>query len=240
MKIDINTKIKDLDKDFEKLGEQVVKEIQAKIEMFSKAVYNEGLRLSAEKLGTSLANYQSNLKYEKIGDNIYQIFLVEDSFAEKFEEGFKGFDMKPGFLNSPKAKTTKDGLNKYFDVPFQIQPHAKSRASKRITDMRSAVQAAISDKTVEKRITEFNKDSKGLARFGNVTRYKTGDPRTEGLVNIAPPGGGTSKYFIFRRVSRNSDPSKFLHPGYDGAKIFEELEKFTEKGIEDLLKGILG
>jgi len=240
MKIDIKAKIKGFDKDFENLGESIVKDMQRKLELFSKAAYNEGLRLASERLGTSLVHYQNNLRYEKISDNIYQIFLIEDSPAINIEEGMTGFDMKPGFLRSNKAKQTKSGEGTYLDVPFRIQPHSQSRANKRIVDMRSAVQAAVNDRTVEKRIKNFNKDSKGIERFGDVTRYlNTGDPRTEGLVKITPPKTRSSRYFLFRRVSNNSPSSSWLHPGHEGAKIFPDLEAFVNEGIDKLLKNIL-
>ena len=240
-KIDIKIEAVKLGKDIEKLGKTLVSQLQEQIRVFSKTVYNEGLRLSSERLKTSQEMFNNNLKYEKIGDNTYVIYLIDDSPAIHFEEGWGSFDMKPGFLNSSKAKKTKDGKSTFFDVPFKIEPHSKSPAGKGIIDMRSAVASVLKDEQVTKTITEFNEGATGLAKYGTVTRYtNTGDPRTEGLVQIQSPTTNSSSYFLFRRVSKNSPSHKFNHPGFKGAKIFPDLETYAQKGVEEILKKFLG
>jgi len=240
IKIDVKFKVEEVVKSIDGLGKSIVKDLKSQLGAFSKLVYNEGLRLADQKLKLSGPIWKDNFKYAKVSDDVYEVYLVDDSIANDYEEGFEGFDMKPGFLGSGKAKTTKDGKGKYFDVPFQVQPTAKSQASSKVTDMRSAVKAVLADKTVSKKIEEFNSQSGGLARFGTVTRFEgITDSKVKGLVNIKTPSG-SSKYFIFRRVSSNSLKTKWNHPGFGGAQIFPELEQFVNKGIDDLIKKVLG
>lgn len=39
--------------------------------------------------------------------------------AQRIEDGFAAYDMKPSLLNSPKAKITKDGEGRYINIPFR-------------------------------------------------------------------------------------------------------------------------
>jgi hypothetical protein len=238
-KIDLKIKVGDLIKSIDNLGKDLVQDLQNQIGVLSKTIYNEGLRLADQRLKTTSSLWKDNFKYQKVSDNIYEIYLIDNALAEDFEEGFGSFDMKPGFLNSSKAKTSADGKTKYMDVPFNIKPHAKSAAGERIMDMRSAVNEALKDEAVSKRIEEYNQNSSGLTKFGKVTRFDNiKDEKVKGLVNVKPPNG-PSKYFIFRRVSSNSVSSKFMHPGFKGANIFQDLEKYTDKSVDDLIKRIL-
>lgn len=239
IKIDLKIRVEGIVKDMTKLKDTIVKDLKKQLGAVSKSVYNEGLRLADQRLHQSGPYWKDNFKYMKVSENVYEIYLVDDSIANDYEEGFEGFDMKPGFLKSQKAKTTKDGKGRYMDVPINIQPMAKAPASASIMDMRSAVAAVLKDKTVSKRIEEYNQGSKGLSGMGEVTRFENiQDPKVKGLVKIKPPVGN-SKYFIFRRVSNKSLKTKWNHPGFKGASIFPDLEKFAEKSIEDLLKRII-
>jgi hypothetical protein len=42
-----------------------------------------------------------------------------DDLVKKYEEGTNPYDMKPGLLNGPKSKPTKDGQGRYNTVPFR-------------------------------------------------------------------------------------------------------------------------
>jgi len=236
LKIDVSEFVEDLDA----LGESIIGDIQEKVRNFSRAVYNEALRLSTQRLGASAMQWQNNLKYEEAGKNVYVIYLIEDSSAIPIEEGYGSFDMKPGFLNSGLVKRNKKG-GKYLNIPIQQHHTRRTPSTKKIVDMRSAVASVLRDKTVEKRIEEYNTQAKGLAKFGKITKYvNVPDPRAEGLVRVEPPGKKGSRYYIFRRVSQNSPKDKWIHPGFRGANIFGDLEQYVENGIADIIKGTIG
>lgn len=237
-KIDLNIKLEGLSKELEQLGTTIVNDLKANLKAFSRSIYNEGLRLADERLKTTGAIWKNNFKFVEAGPNIYEIYLVEGSPAQSYEDGYAAFDMKPGFLNGPKSKTSKKGT-KYADIPLNQKPYAKSSASPKVTDMSSAVKAVLSDNSVSKRIEEFNAGSKGLNKFGQVTKFdNVKDPKVQGLINIKTPEG-VSKFLLFRRVSSNSPSGKWIHPGFQGSHILDDLEKFTKDGIEDIFKKIL-
>lgn len=222
-------------KNFDFLRKNLVEDIRKQIGILASEVYDQGLYYASKRLHQSFSIWKDGYKFNKIGDGIYEIYIEDGHLAENYENGYGNFDMKPGFLNSPKAKTTKDGFGKYLDIPFNITPTPTN-----ITDIKSAVSSVLVDTTINKRIEEFNQGSTGLTKFGEVTRFDgIKDDRIKGLVGIKPPNG-TSNYFIFRRVSKNSSPNKWIHPGIDGAHVFRDLENFTTKRIEEILKKILG
>ena len=159
IKINVKMKVEQVVKDLDALGKDIVNDLKKQIGIFAKSVHNEGLRLADQRLKTSASLWKDNFKFQKTGD-IYEVYLVDESLANDYEEGFEGFDMKPGFLGSSKAKKGKNG-SIYFDVPFHIQPMAKTPAGANITDMRSAVAAVLKDETVSKKIEEYNKGAAG-------------------------------------------------------------------------------
>lgn len=241
MKIDVNIELKKLKKDIKNLGEGVVNDMSNHIRAFSKTVYNEGVNLARQRLSGTYSKYVSNLKYSDLGNGVYVIFLVEGSIGDKLENGWSSYDMKPGFLSSPKVKMSKKG-NPYIDIPLNIEPHSKRPSKQRVMDMRSAVDKVISDKTIKKRFEKFDSGSSGISKYGDVTRYDgIKDPRVHGLVKITHPQKAKkgSKYFIFRRVSNASDPNSWLNPkdgNKEGVNIFKDLEEYARKGIQDIIK----
>lgn len=239
IKIDIGTNIDEIGKSVDELSQQMVKDVQTAVGQLSRNVENEAIRLAQERLFSTSNHYIQSIKREQVGDNVW-VISIDDEFSEHLENGFNGFDMKPGFLKSDKAKKDKDG-NSYLDVPIQQHPFSKQKSSTKVTDMRSAVESVLKDNNVKKRVEEFDANSKGLSRYGNVTRFSNiKDRRVAGLVKITPPGSKSGQYLLFRRVSKNSPQDSWNHPGYQGANIFPDLEKYAKKQLDVILKNILG
>lgn len=65
----------------------------------------------------------------KIGNHSYRVYLNPDIWlANAIEEGASDFDMKKGFLRSPKAKVSKEG-HKYIRIPFRFATPGSSGSS---------------------------------------------------------------------------------------------------------------
>jgi hypothetical protein len=237
IKIDINLVIKDIKKDLEDLSEDLISSVQKAVGIVAISVENEAHKLASERLANP-NTYIQGIKREKIGENTWVIY-IDNPIAQKLEEGWGSYDMKPGFLNSSKAKKGRKG--KYLDIPLEQHPGSKKRGTNKVVSYREAVEAAIKEANIATRIEEFNSESIGLNRFGTVERFDNlKDPKVKGLVKITPPNS-KSQYFLFRRVSENSDPKKWIHPGFPGIDIFEnDLRKFAEKEIDRVLRNILG
>ena len=116
---------------------------------------------ASRRLNSSRDQYLAGIETQ-LTSKANVVLYLRGSFALQIEDGFKGFDMKPGFLNSDKAKTGKNG--KYFIVP--IEP--------------------------------------GSSEFRTVTAAQSG---------------------------------KWIHPGWEGAKILPDLKKMIK---EDLIPKHIG
>jgi hypothetical protein len=72
---------------------------------------------------------------------------------------------------------------------------------------------------------------KGLTR---VREYASKEAKEKG----APPV--SSSYFTFRVASEKQDPAqRWRHPGFAGAKIWPELEKWAEFELEKIIDEVI-
>ncbi len=147
------------------------------------------------------------------------------------EVGKDAFDMKPGFMASSKAKRTAKGVL-YLTIPFRFATPDMLGDS----EVFSGVMPQEILPAIHQQEKQFNTQggSKGLeldkipsqyhipksAAYrqqlkqmdGGFDRMKANTQKTsiyEGLQRAAKGSG----YVNFRRVSENSDPLRFLHPG---------------------------
>lgn len=234
--IDIKIRADLLGKTLENMSKQMEQDINQAVDDLATAAYSEAIRLAQARLVGSQADYIKGLTFEKIGKDLYVISLHGDG-PNALEEGFASFDMKPGLLSGPKAKVTAKGT-RFNTVPFVHQPYSQTPASAAVKDMRDAVQKLIKDRKLNKTV----RDATGKPRQGIVaTLHNTGIKDLEGLVKIQKGYGKTtqSTYMTFRRVSSNSDPTAWIHPGYKGAHIFPEVVRYVERELDNILKAIL-
>jgi hypothetical protein len=235
LKIDIS--LSDLEKDFRAIGEETIAEINAVVPIVAEQVYQEAIKRAYEKGKVAGSLFESDLKYEQVAPNVYAIYLEDISLAKKWEDGWESFDMKPGFLKSPNAQTSKEG-GKYMNVPLSPTSNSSpaSSPSRGVTDMRSAIASVMRDTTVNKRIQQ-SVNNKGQ-KVQKTTFSNTKNPDLEGLTQVKV--GRSSSYFLFRRVSNKSNPSSWIHPGFNGIHIFPELETLMEEKLNQAMKQVLG
>jgi hypothetical protein len=239
MQIKLSVIATELGKSLDAVSAQVARQLRLAVRQLSLNAYSEAQRLANQKLHSAQSDYLNGLKFQDLSDqNIYVIYLDDNSSAVHFERGWTQFDQKPGLLNGPSAKVSASGV-KYNTIPFRKKGTANEGSPKAIIDTASAIQKIIKDNKLEKIV----KDIKG----GTMTTYKgIQDSNLQGLTRITQQyqtktgkGGSFSQYFVFRRISENSDPSKFIHPGYAGAHVFVELQKYVESNMRNILMGIL-
>lgn len=191
------------------------------------------------------------------GEYINSIVVVDEGFAKgsvmlvgehanSMEEGMDGFDMKPGLLSGPNAKSTKDG-GKYNVVPFSIGTPGALEENFNGGLMPQDVYDVVKDKKVEIPLPGGGKASKALKpeeipvqfRAPKVKSVKIpGTKQTgeythknsiyEGIRKVEDPATGQNRYQSFRAVSTKSDPLSWIHPGIEAKKIAEKtLEHFN-------------
>lgn len=238
--IDLSIKTRDLVGDISLIAEATIVQLENAIAIVAKNAYAEAVRQAQARLKTTQRDYIRALQLNDLGDNIY-ILSLEGKHANSIEAGFAGFDMKPGLLNGPKAKIVKSGKNKgkkYATVPFFYQPKGKSPLSEKGEMLRREVQRLIKENKTGNTILN---PSTGRPVQGYAARFKnTGVKDLEGLVKIQKTYDKRtqSTYMSFRRVSENSDKSKWIHPGYTGAKIFPYLESYIDREAQIIINSM--
>jgi len=231
--ISVDSKAKALGIDLRTASQRAIKQLQSALKQTATATYNELVRRAQDKLKTTRDDYINALHWEQIGPDSYIIYL--DDTMGHVEDGFPTFDMKPGLLKGPNAKTTKKGT-RYNTVPQTYKP--KSKQAIMAPGLREQLQEVISANKLQK---VFKDKTTGRPLEGIVATVKeTGIDRLKGLVKVQKryKERTQSFYMTFRRVSDNSDPGKWIHPGYSGAHLFPEVENYLERQIEQILKAI--
>lgn len=168
------------------------------------------------------------------------------------EEGWAGGDMKVALLNGRNAKTDKQG-RKYNTVPFRhgwagaggnnfptmgtAYGPGRGGASKAgvgplgsadATDLGNRVYAAA------KKLGATRGQPGGPVAYGDrlpeglapILRPHHKTDVYAGMIRnakVAKRADQTTGYTTFRRVSENSDPAAFMHPGIEGRHLFREV-----------------
>lgn len=232
----LDTKAKELGKTLENISETAQGELEQALEGLVYAVYNQGKIYAQQRLKSTRTQYLEGYHYQKLGDNLYVIYL--DNEINYLEDGYGGFSMLPGLLNGPKSKPTKDGQGRYNTIPFRHSPSAPAQ-----TMADQQLKQSLIDTIKKNKLDKIIKDASGRPKEGVVARVKGKDmaANIQGLVKVQKTYEKTTQsyYMTFRRVSTKTDPSKWFHPGWKGAHIFDDLERFTDDKISEILNAIL-
>lgn len=211
------------------LGAQAEQELEGVIDALQEVALDE-INLHSEKLDAKQQrDYRNalNVKREKLSVTI----TLEDPRIERLEEGFDSFDMKPKLLASASAGITNDG-DPYIDIPFK---HAMTKrgareigASQVPTSMAGAVRKAI----------RKSAETGGRVRMGRRTKHAN----LRDMLVRASGGKGSESADLrtIRRISKNSDPTSWVHPGHKGFDIFPQVTKKLEHIKDKMTADILG
>ncbi|WIT25813.1 hypothetical protein [Bacillus phage SPO1L1] len=155
-------------------------------------------------LKTTAGTYVSSINMDfTIGATLKAEIYLEGSWARKLELGFQPYDMKPSFSKSDKRKRTKDG-GWYLDVPFKhTTPAATGRNG---MPMPSSIYRKARNLPMGGRLPS------NMGNYGGMQKQKES------------PTSSRSSYMTWRRVSNNSSPDAFKHPGFSGAKVLDKID----------------
>ncbi len=170
------------------------------------------------------------------------VLSLNDKLVRMIEEGKGPFDMKVGMLNSPKAKTNKEG-GKYLTIPFRwATPNAIGESEVFTFKMPDEIHAIVKKKELTIPVVGGGIKSAGLTvqEIPEMYRVKTGRQPIlsqtgktlfdayqhksniyEGLSKYQDDVTSQNTYKSFRRVSENSDPDAFIHPGIKEYNLFQ-------------------
>jgi hypothetical protein len=232
LKITINAA--ELSKQFKEFASEVQKDLENGVKVLAASTHAKTIEMAQAELHSSRDTFLDNLKYEEMAPGVYVITVLDKGFW--VEEGLpEGFDMKPGLLNSPKAKMGKNG-NKYTVVPFS-HTKAPSRMTAVAKDIVNQIKTNLKKENVPFKKLELNSD--GSPRMGKLHSFswggdKLGKGTTGSLERVSiyqspKVGGGTRRdIFTFRTVSSSpASRDKWHHPGLEGKKFLDKAADFA-------------
>ena len=190
-------------------------------------------REAQNRLKSTRADYLMGLSFNSIiypldSDGFVGSVQLDGKLPNMIEEGFKPFDMKIGFGKSNKVSRTKGG-GWYLTVPFR---HSTPNSNGSF--------GAPMPKSVYNVAKKLAPNARMSVKGGNRTSwtgYQHKNNIYDGLTRIVKSYKNTnqSQYYTFRRVSNNSDPMSWQHPGWSGLKVAEKLMPFARQTFIDTL-----
>jgi len=192
--------------------------------------------------GDYLRRVQSGFQYPMDGNVLKGGVVVDLDYADTLERGFGPYDIKPGLMASPKVKQKTDSKGiqgpRYIDIPFQHSEKSIPSSIKR-------------EAKVDGRSLGVIRLGKGLGKgeFGirsKTTIFHLRGPekgagytwRTgifAGLVRNQAGPDNRGQYMTFRRVSENSDPTSWIHPGNDPKPVSKALEENLGPALANMI-----
>jgi len=170
------------------------------------------------------------------------LVVVDEGFAKgavmlvgrlpnMIEQGIDSFDMKDGFLNGPNAKQGRDG-KRYNTIPFSVGTPGALQENFNGGIMPEEVYSVAKQKNANqpvqksdlpKQFREPQKKQIQLPQSKSFVEYQHKTSIYEGISKTKDSVTGQTSYKSFRRVSDNSDPASFIHPGIDAHHIGEKV-----------------
>lgn len=253
-KIDISIEAEKLGLALDNLAKDLQAEFEYAISNTAHAAYAQIVAKAQSELDSTRLDYLKGLQFDQVGENEY-IIMLSTPEANKLEQGYAPFDLKPGLLGSKKTvavgsrsgmpwvRTSKTG-KKYAAVPFSHRPFSGKGSS----DMQQILRKFTTKNTQgrKQRVTQIFKDPAGNPLEGKVAALKnTGHTDLEGLVkyqkNYINQQSGKittqSLYVTYRMVSEDSQG--WQHPGYAGLQAFSEAEAYVQEEIQRILQDFL-
>jgi len=224
-------------------------EVQAALEESVRGVaamtHAKVTELAQQKLGQTRKIYTDNLDFKEVSPNVWVVSL--DQPAMWIEEGRKSGDMTEDLLRKG-AHISKEG-NRYKAIPFD-QAKKPSQTSGFEKNLIAKLKSELKKAGIPYKKLEFNPD--GSPRIGRLhtlnisSAYPSPRASHEALagVNIyqskTASGNVRRDIMTFRIVSDKHKGSKWVHPGREASKFFEEALAWSEQEFEqNILPSIL-
>ena len=236
----------------------MVEAFQLQCAQIAMAARAEWVRIAQSRLQTSRELYINGLRQAESykqevspdGGMVIEIQLVGD-MPNNIEFGMGSFDMKsvrPGWLGGSKAKTGKDG-KKYVTIPFRHStsnsPRFADTGKAKADGLKGQLRAAVKTYGLDRMV----RAGTGQVVEGVVARIPSKapvHPYLQGLqrsqVQTAGSLGmrGSGQLHTFRRMSENSKPSAWIHPGIKAANILPEIESWMDGQLDNVIEMMLG
>lgn len=185
------------------------------------------------------------------------VAVVDYAHAEDIEHGLPAYDMKPGLLNGPKSRPTKDGRGRYNIVPFRHRVPASTSAGSTTASLRMRMpsdiysQAKQLARSLPNPVTgkvDWGARLK-IEELGGINRtslYQHKNNRFDGMYRVG--GERHSQYLTFRAVAtprtgkngkrKGSAPNSWIHPATPANPVMQAVVDFCTPKIEQAFSDI--
>lgn len=229
-------------------------------QLLGPAAHGHLLELANQRLHSRREMYIQGLHFQQESDETFVIVL--DSKVRWIDDGLPKYDMKPGLLASPKAKTAKDG-SRYMTIPFN---HGPGRGPTSTTPPQQALIQTLKAEMKTRNIPwaklengpggqpkqgllhSFDimnrplRTSQGLGQgkgpVGQVVQGPTGIPHLQGVrVYQKPNAKGKMQRSImtFRTVSSRMGNDRWMYPGVRGVLLIEETARWIQEQWDQII-----
>lgn len=207
--------------------------------------------------GEYIRSIQEGLRYPAMGDAFTGEVATTSPHGRIVEEGIRPFDIKRGLLTSSKAKISADGKGKYITVAFRhntpgndsvaeaMPQHIYSEAKQLMYSRKNGILRKwwtgqqyswggnIGNKPEGMQSKLTNQGGNGY-RGGKQDQYTWQTGKYSGMVKMGKPKN--TSYMTFRRISTNSDPKAWLHPGVPPRPVRAAVIENTKNQVIDLIR----
>ena len=241
--LSLKVKLDELGFELQEVTDEIARDLVSAVHNLAASTYQKAVELAGSKLHTTRQQYINALHMEQEGEGVWVVYL--DAEANDLEDGYDSFNMLPKLASGPKSKVAKDG-HRYVVVPMRQRTVPANPNSQKQADLASRLVAL-------SKIRKWDKVKAGVSgatgKYTTIERMKNSKddhPYLKGLTRVREyksPGAKepmSSAYFTFRTASTKQDASNhWVHPGFAGAKIFPEVEKWAEFQLEMIINEFL-
>lgn len=217
----------------DQLSPKIVDAVQASLQASLAIVRDRWQTEAQQKLNSTRPLYLQGLQWDSMlypyeNNPFAGAVMLKGKLPNMIEQGTPPWDMKIGFSKSDKKIEKKNG-GWYLTVPIRHSTPGSFMYGKPMP------------KDVYKAAKQLgNKESLSFPGKGDISwnGYQRKHTTYDGLTRIVKSYQKTtqSQYMTFRRVSNNSDPSSWWHPGMKKAGIAESLAPFAKTTFVAMLK----
>lgn len=222
----------------DQLAPRIVGAVESAISTSLAIIRDHWVTEAQNKLRSTRTDYLMGLQFNSIqvpfdGPLTGAVVLLGD-LPNSIERGYGPFDMKPGFSRSGKVTQKKDG-GWFLTIPFRHSTPGSTGTFG--SSMGKDVYGVAKQLSPYKSGQANGSLSWAGAADQSWNGYQHKSNTASGMVRIVKSYNKAtqSQYMTFRRVSDQSDPASWHHPGYGGAHIAEKLAPFARSTFEQVL-----
>lgn len=171
--------------------------------------------------------------YPVFGDKLTGEVTSLSPHGRFVEYGIRPYDMKQTHLSGSKVKISKKGT-KYVTIPFRHNVPGQNAIGDAMPDQvyQQAKQMMYSRRYDDGSYSWGDRLPSSLGGANEKPHWTTG--KYTGMVKMGQPGH--SQYLTFRRLSENSKPEAWRHPGTDPRPVTEAVSEKVKDQVISLIR----